>query len=57
MTYITYRQDICTVNACSKNDVILSVRKNYYAIGLGLELAEIHFRSNVVSSKCRRSCT
>jgi len=32
---------------CSKNDVISSVRKHYCALGLGLGLAELCFRSNI----------
>jgi len=49
---------ICTL--ASKIDVISSVRKRYCALGLGLGLelrlglAEIHFRSNVFSSKYSR---
>jgi len=37
-----------------KYDVISSVRKHYCAsgLGLGLELTEIRFRSNVFPSKC-----
>jgi len=40
---------------CSKNDIISLVRK-HCALGLELGLAEIRFRSNVFSSKCRSLC-
>jgi len=36
---------------CSKNDVILSVRKHRCALGLVLGLAKIRFWSNLFSSK------
>jgi len=39
----------------SKNVVISSVRKRYCALGLGMGVVEIRFRSNVFSSKCSRS--
>jgi len=40
---------------CSTNDVISSVQKHYaFYLGLGLQLAEIRFRSNTFSSKCSR---
>jgi len=35
------------LNTISKNNVISTVRKRYCALGLGLGLAEIPFRSNV----------
>jgi len=39
---------------CSKNDVILSVRRYYCASGLWSGLVEIAFRLDVFSSKCGR---
>jgi len=36
----------------SRKMTFSSVRKHYWALGLGLGLAEMRFRSNVFSNKC-----